>query len=213
MKREVWLIEDNSVYRRNVARAIDRIEGFSCMYQFGSFEEALPVLQANPGPDIILLDVGLPGVDGIQALRQIHSLRPDTKVIILTVFDDSEKIMRAICAGVSGYLLKTSKLAAIRDAMHQALEGGAPMTPKIARRVLDLFSAMTPVTRPERYNLTEREREILQLMVEGLVKKEIGARLGLSVHTVSAHLRSIYEKLRVNTNTGAVAKALREKVI
>ena len=135
--------------------------------------------------------------------------------MILTVFDDADKILRAVCSGASGYLLKTSGVEEIAEAIRQVMEGGAPMTPKVAKRVLDLF-VKTESQQPQQsedYRLTDREKDILRLMVEGLIKKEIADRLDISVHTVSTHLRSIYEKLHVNTNTGAVAKALKEDLI
>lgn len=212
----IWLIEDNASYRRNLARAIGRIEGMTCPRQFATLEEALPALdEVGEPPRVLLLDVGLPGLDGIAGLAMVRERSSRTRVVILTVFDDDDKIFRAVCGGASGYLLKTSKIAEIAEAIRQVVEGGAPMTPKVARRVLDLFSRMaaSPPAPGGGYGLTDREAEVLQLMVEGLTKKEIAARLGLSVHTVNAHLRSIYEKLHVNTNTGAVAKALRERLI
>ncbi len=211
---EVWLIEDNASYRRSVARAIDSEAGMTCNGDFDSFEAARERFESGDGPDVVLLDVGLPGIDGIEALGEIRKLHAAANVIILTVFDDHDKIFRALCAGASGYLLKTSKVEEIAAAIRQAMEGGAPMTPKVASRVLKFFSKQ-PAARKENsgYDLTAREQEILALMSEGLIKKEIADRLDISSHTVSTHLRSIYEKLHVNTNTGAVAKAIREEII
>lgn len=210
----VWLIEDNASYRRSVARAIDSEAGMICGGDFDSFEAARQQFESAGDPDVVLLDVGLPGMDGIEALGEIRKLHAAANVIILTVFDDHDKIFRALCAGASGYLLKTSKVEEIADAIRQAREGGAPMTPKVASRVLEFFSKQ-PAARKKNsaYDLTAREQEILALMSEGLIKKEIADRLDISSHTVSTHLRSIYEKLHVNTNTGAVAKAIREKII
>jgi DNA-binding NarL/FixJ family response regulator len=187
-----------------------------CERDFGSFEESQMALGGKP-PDVLLLDVGLPGINGIEALAHIHQIAPSTRAVILTVFDDAEKIFQAICAGASGYLLKTSAIDEIADAIRQVMEGGAPMTPKVAKMVIDLFGKMGKTRRQptgsDDYDLTPREKDILELMVEGLIKKEIADRLDLSVHTVSTHLRSVYEKLHVNTNTGAVAKAIREGII
>lgn len=212
----VWLVEDNAAFRKSVARAIESTEGMECTGDFGDFETAEAELQKGEAkPTMVLLDVGLPGLNGIDALSRIRELAPETRSVILTVFDDDDKIFRAICAGASGYLLKSSRVEAIADAIFQVAEGGAPMTPTVARRVLDLFTKRD-TRRPggnDDYNLTDREQDILRLMADGLIKKEIADSLDISVHTVSTHIRSIYEKLHVNTNTGAVAKAIKEDLI
>lgn len=208
---DVWLIEDNAAFRRSVARTIERQPGFRCEQVFSRCEDALIGLQQSARPRVILLDVGLPGIDGISALPQLRERAPDVAIIILTVFEDEEKIVRAISAGASGYLLKTAPPEEIVRAIREVLTGGAPMNGRIARRVLEMFSRLTP--RHNDYHLTEREREILHLMVGGLIKKEIADRLSLSVHTVDTHLRNIYAKLQVNTRTGAVAKALKERIV
>jgi len=211
---KVWLIEDNAPYRVSVARAIDRTPGFTCSCHYSSFEEAREALSGPEHPDVLLLDVGLPGLDGISALAEIRRLCPATKVVILTVFDDADKIFAAICAGASGYLLKTASIKEVADAIQQAIDGGAPMTPKVARRVIDRFSMLEGQSRssPD-YNLTEREKEVLELLAQGLIKKQISEQLDISVHTVTTHIRRVYEKLHVTTNTAAVAKALRERLI
>ena len=210
----IWLIEDNEPFRGAVARAINRLKGMRCERDFGSFEDSQMALKGSP-PDVLLLDVGLPGLNGIDALAHIHHVAPDTRVVILTVFDEADKIFQAICAGASGYLLKTSGMGEIADAIRQVMEGGAPMTPKVAKMVIELFGKMGKhrSNPTDDYDLTPREKDILELMVAGLIKKEIADRLDISVHTVSTHLRSVYEKLHVNTNTGAVAKAIREGII
>lgn len=210
----VWLIEDSTPYRTTMARAIERMKPFSCPRDFASFERAERAFQGPDKPDVLLLDVGLPGLDGIQALARIRVLSPETKVLILTVFDDPDKIFAAICAGASGYLLKTASIAEIAEAIRQVKEGGAPMHPKVARRVLDRFSAIeSQRAHSPDYNLTDREREILNLLVNGITKKEIAIQLGVSVHTVTTHLRRVYDKLHVTKNAAAVAKALRERLV
>ncbi|MFP6883034.1 MAG: response regulator transcription factor [Roseibacillus sp.] len=211
----VWLVEDNEVFRRNVQRVINGLEEMVCDGSYDSAESTFAALQNNPAPDVILLDVQLPGIDGIAALSKFKEIIPDPRVIILTVFDDAAKIFRAVCAGASGYVLKASGTDKIGESIRQVMRGGAPMTPEVAKKVLDAFanSDLVPGTEGGDYGLTAREQEILRLLAEGLLKKEIADALSISVNTVSTHLRRVYDKLHVNTNTGAVAKALREGII
>lgn len=216
-KTRVWLVEDNEGFRTSVQRVVNHLDDMLCDSTFASVEDAFEALDANAeAPDVILLDVQLPGIDGITALASFRERAPEARILILTVFDDTDKIFRAVCAGAAGYMLKSAGIDEIGVAIRQALEGGAPMTPKVARKVLDVFTNLELEGEQEpanSYNLTGREQDILRLMADGLIKKEIAERLEISVHTVSTHLRSVYEKLHVNTNTGAVAKALREGII
>jgi DNA-binding NarL/FixJ family response regulator len=207
----VWIIEDNRAFSRNAAAAINDADGLDCTGVFRSCEEALAALKTAAPPQVVLMDIGLPGMSGIEGIARLRELAPHAEIVVLTVFEDEDKLFKAICAGASGYLLKSAGLDEIADAIRLAHAGGSPMTPRIARRVLGFFKER-PAKQPD-YGLTERERDILQLLVEGLVKKEIAARLDISFHTVDMHLRHIYEKLRVNTATGAVAKAVREKLV
>jgi DNA-binding NarL/FixJ family response regulator len=204
----VWLVEDNEAYRRTVRRVINRLDGFTCPQAFAWCEDAVKLLEAGEAPDVILLDVGLPGMNGLDGIRSIKSISPSTHVIVLTVFDNQEKVFQAICAGASGYLLKTSSEEKIAESIREVMCGGAAMTPSIAHKVIEKFASLAAPR--ENYGLTAREREILNLALDGLIKKEIADRLGLSFHTVDAHLRSIYTKLQVNTRAAAVSKALKE---
>lgn len=207
----LWLIEDNGTFRSSLARGLERTDRFVCTGSFGSAEAAVAAVDGGLVPAAVLIDVGLPGMDGIEVMRELGRRLPGASLIVLTVFEDEEKIMRAICAGAQGYLLKTSPVAEIAAAIDEVLAGGSPMNSRIARRVLELFSRLVP--QQKNYGLTAREKEILQIMVDGHIKKEIAARVGLSVHTVNTHMRNIYDKLQVNTVNGAVAKALKERLV
>jgi DNA-binding NarL/FixJ family response regulator len=207
----LWLVEDNDSFRRSLARALEKTGCFLCPGSFSSCENALAASRSRNAPQVILLDVGLPGMDGIAGLRLFREAMPGTSLIILTVFEDDDKIFRAICAGASGYLLKTAPVRDIAAAIRDTLDGGSPMNSRVARRVLAMFSSFAP--EQKNYGLTAREKEILQFMVAGHIKKEIADRMSLSVHTVNTHMRHIYEKLHVTTGTGAVAKALQERLL
>ena len=212
---EVWVVEDNPAYRRGLARTLTNTEGLACKRQFDRAEPVFTALNQGQIPDVVLLDVQLPGMDGISALSELRKVYPSLCTVILTAFDDAEKIYQAVCSGASGYLLKSAQKAEIAQAIREAHLGGAPMTPSVSRKVLDRFA--TPAGGAaigcEDYELTEREKDILRLMAEGLIKKEIADALSISTHPVNTHIRSIYEKLHVNTNTGAVAKAIREDIV
>ncbi|MEM1225056.1 MAG: response regulator transcription factor [Planctomycetota bacterium] len=211
----VWLVEDNEIFRRGLVRAIDSDRHMRCGGEFECAEAMLESLIDRPRPDVVLLDVGLPGMDGLEALKRFRQLAPKTRVVILTVFDDSDKIFKAVCAGANGYLLKSASTTDVVTAIGQAADGGAPMGAEVAERVLTLFAglARTKATNTDDYGLSPRETEVLASMAEGLLAKEIARDLGVSSHTVTNHIRSIYAKLHVNTNTGAVAKAIREGLV
>jgi DNA-binding NarL/FixJ family response regulator len=207
----IWLIEDNDIYRNSIVSLIDQANGMRCRRSFRSCEEALEVLEDEFAPELILLDIGLPGMSGIEGLQRIRSISPSTRLIMLTVYDDDEKIFNAICAGASGYLLKSSPPNKIIESLQEVLRGGAPMNAEIARRVLEMFSQLA---RPKgEYGLTNREKEILQLMVDGLTKQTIADRLFLSYFTIDTHTKNIYTKLQVHSSSGAVAKVLKEHLL
>ena len=208
----VWLVEDNIPFRRAVARLINKLDGMTCAGEFGSAEESFRRLAIGDIPDVMLLDVGLPGINGLDAVGKIRKALPETRVIILTAFEDDDKIVKAICNGASGYLLKSAPMEEISSAILDVVGGGAPINPRIAKRVLELFANMAPPEGKD-YGLTPRERQILERMVEGRIKKEIASDLDMNYHTVDAHIRSIYTKLEVHTRAGAVAKALKERLL
>jgi DNA-binding NarL/FixJ family response regulator len=171
----------------------------------------LEFLNHHFAPDVVLVDIGLPGMSGIEVVHRLHRLAPDTRLVMLTIHEDNDRIFEAICAGACGYLLKTALPDAIIQAVREALQGGAPMTPQIARRVLNLF---TQVRAPAwDYDLTDREREVLRELIGGKTKKQMGKTLFLSEYTVDTHLRSIYAKLHVHSRTEAVVKAIKENLL
>jgi len=207
----IWVIEDNLRYRKSLSGLINRTAGMQCPETFGTCEDALDLLDPGTAPNVILLDIGLPGMSGLDGIEKFKSLIPSIHIIILTVYDDNDKVFKALCAGVSGYLLKDSSPEKIIDSIKEVLAGGAPMNMPIARKVLEMFAQFNP--KKSDYGLTEREKEILQRMVAGLTKQQIADKLFLSFHTVSTHLKNIYTKLHVNTRSGAVSKVYKEHLL
>jgi len=208
---QVWLIEDHKTYGERLARALNRLEGIACPRRFTACEDALAALPENDAPQVLLLDVELPGISGIEGIARLRQLAPRAAIVILTVFEDDDKIFRAICAGAAGYLLKTSSTEDIATAIRSAASGGSPINPTIARRVLDMFSKANPPQKD--YGITPREKEILQLLVQGHSTKEAAAQLNISYHTADGYIRAIYEKLQVNSRGSAVAKAVKEGLV
>lgn len=207
----VWLIEDHKTYGERLLRALNRIDGILCTQRFTACEDAVAALSQHDAPQVILLDVGLPGMSGIEGLALFRQRAPRTALVILTVFEDDDKIFRAICAGASGYLLKTSTIEDIAAALRTAAAGGSPINPRIARRVLEMFSKANPPARD--YGLTPREQEILNLLVQGHTIKEAAAQLGIGYYTADEYIRSVYEKLQVRSRGSAIAKALQEGLV
>jgi len=210
----VWVVEDNAAYRDALSLVFRKTPDISCPCQFDRAEDALKALAKHPSPDVLLLDVDLPGMDGISALSHIKAAAPECCIVMLTVFEDHDKVYRAICSGASGYLIKTSSSAQVVEGIRSAAEGGAPLSPVVARAVLGRFvQMMGKPSATESESISDREREILEWMTQGLTKKEIAVKVNLSIHTVSTHLRNIYAKLHVNTRGAAVAKAIRDKLV
>ena len=210
-KIHVWIVEDNVFFRDTVVELFEPQPGLRCTLAAGSCEEAIAELERGTVPQVVLMDIELPGMSGLEGIARIKAISPATHVIVLTVHEDNDKVFEALCAGASGYLLKPSSADKIIDAVETATRGGAPMNAFIARRVLDLFVPQTRVKAS--YGLTDREREILQLLVEAHSQKQIARVLSLSPHTVDTHLRNIYAKLHVHSRAGAVAKALQERLL
>lgn len=209
-----WLIEDHKSYGTRLMRALNRLNDIRCEQRFTACEDALAALADHAPPDVLLLDVGLPGMSGIEGIASLRQLAPKTAIVILTVFEDDDKIFRAICAGAAGYMLKTSGIQDIAAALRTAAAGGSPINPNIARRVLEMFSkANAPAKDAKDYGLTPREKEILQLLVQGKTIKEAANALGIGYYTADEYIRSVYEKLQVRSRGSAVVKAVQEGLV
>ena len=208
---KVAIIEDRREIREGLAMLINGTEGFRCCGSYRSMEEALDNI-GRELPDVVLNDIGLPGMSGIEGIAILKERYPNLLLLMLTVYDDDERIFDAMCAGATGYLLKKTPPARLLESLKEAVGGGAPMSPEVARRVIALFREIRPPERAD-YALTPHETRLLKLFVEGHNYKTAAAELGVSVHTVSFHLRSIYEKLQVHSKSEAVAKALRNRLV
>jgi DNA-binding NarL/FixJ family response regulator len=207
----VWLIEDHKTYGERLRRALNRLNDVRCEQHFTACEDALAALAKSAAPQVLLLDVELPGIGGIEGLALLRQQAPKAALVILTVFEDDDKIFRAICAGAAGYLLKTSSIEDIAAAIRTAAAGGSPINPTIARRVLEMFSKANPPARD--YRLTPREKEILEVLVQGKTIKEAAAALKISYYTADEYIRSVYDKLQVRSRSSAVAKAVSEGLV
>ncbi len=206
----VWMVEDNENYRETVAEFLSESAAIDLRRSFPACEPMLEAIQNDPPPQALLMDIGLPGISGIEGVKRVKENFPDVQIIMFTVYQDNERIFDALCSGATGYLLKSSSPEEIEQAIRDAVDGGAPINPQIAKKVLDRF-IKTPVNK--KYGLTDREKEILNLLVEGLPKKGIAARLHVSFHTIDTHIKNIYTKLQVHSGNEAVAKAIRENLI
>ena len=203
----VSIVEDNDQLRGTLARVINRAEGFCCLSQYANAEAAVQALP-HDRPDVILMDINLPGMNGVECVRRLKQLAPDSLVIMLTVYEDTENIFNALAAGASGYLLKRTPRAEVLDAIREVCRGGSPMTTHIARKVVQSFQQTAATSQPTE-GLSPREQEVLDCLSKGFLYKEIAEKLGISYETVHTYIRRIYEKLQVRTRTEAVAKFLR----
>jgi DNA-binding NarL/FixJ family response regulator len=207
----VAIVEDQREIRDSLATLLDGTPGFHCSGSYRSMEAALGPLLNDP-PDIALLDIGLPGMSGIDGVRRLAAVAPTISCLMLTVYEDDTRIFEALCAGACGYLLKKTLPARILDSLKEAVAGGAPMSPEVARRVITLFRDVRPPAQAD-YNLTPHEIRLLRLFADGYNYKTAAIELGVTVHTISFHLRRIYEKLQVHSKTQAVAKALSHRLL
>ena len=208
---EVWLVEDDQTFRHALARVINQAKGLCCSSEFKNCEDALAALKHRSPPKVLLLDIGLPGMSGLEGIRLFRAKIPNLQIIILTAFDEQDKVVQAVCSGAVGYLLKGASRTRVVESIREVLAGGAPINAQIARRVLEVFARLAPKKRD--YELTEREQEILELLVAGHMAKEIAIETKLSYHTVDSHVRHIYEKLHVNSRAAVVTKALQDGLV
>ncbi len=203
----IAIVEDNDELRATLARLLNRAEGFRCVSQFANAEAALEALPKER-PDVVLMDINLPGINGVECVRKLKQTAPAILVVMLTAYEDTENIFNALAAGASGYLLKRAPRAELLEAIHEVRRGGSPMTTHIARKVVQSFQKAGPSPQATE-NLSSREQEVLDCLSQGFLYKEIAEKLGISYETVHTYVRRIYEKLQVRTRTEAVAKFLR----
>jgi len=208
---KVAIIEDQRDIREGLAWIIRATEGFRCAGAFRSMEEALEKIGYD-APDVALVDIGLPGISGIEGIRVLKERYPKLPLLTLTVYEDDEMIFDALCAGACGYLLKKTSPARLIESLKEVMEGGAPMSPEVASRVIKLFRDIRPPERAD-YKLTPHEIRLLKLVVDGHNYKTAASELGVSVTTVAFHMRNIYDKLQVHSKSEAVAKALRNRIV
>jgi DNA-binding NarL/FixJ family response regulator len=207
----VGIVEDQPEIREGLKFLIHSTEGHHCMGGFESMEAALRAFDSDQ-PDIVLADIGLPGMSGIEGMRLLKERWPELVIIALTVYDDDERIFDALCAGASGYLLKKTPPARLIECLKEAMNGGAPMSPEVASKVISLFRKIHPPKKAD-YQLTPHEVRLLKLLVEGHSYKTAATELQSSVNTIGFHMRSIYRKLQVHSKSEAVVKALRHNLI
>ena len=208
---KVAIIEDHQKFRECLEFLLNNTAGYRCISSFRSMEEALAKIDVNL-PDVALVDIGLPGMSGVEGVRILKERYPALVMLMNTVYDDDERIFQALCAGASGYLLKKTPPAKVLESLQEAIAGGAPMSPEVARRVLALFREVR-APEPRDHDLTPHELRLLKFLVEGHSYKTAAVTLGVSVKTISFHLQKIYEKLQVHSKSEAVAKAFRKGLV
>ncbi len=207
----IGIVEDNVKIRSLIQRYLDMQENMSCKVALDSVEEMLEHLKNYDKPDVLLMDIQLPGMSGIEGIGIIKEEYPEIEIMMLTVYHDSHKIFDSLVAGASGYLLKHTSLPEIKESVETLADGGAPMSPQIARKVIQHFSDSEKKKKPES-NLTAREQDIVNGLVDGLSYKLIADRFDISIDTVRAHIRNIYKKLHVNSKAEVIAKSLRGEI-
>ena len=212
MEIKVAIFEDNKSLLESLKQLINGADGMTCTGAFADANKLVHNIQlANP--DVVMMDINMPGISGIEAVKMIKEKFPNVHILMQTVFDDNDKIFAAICAGASGYMLKKTTPQKMLEAIRETYQGGAPMTPSVAVKVLQMFRLQTGVEKNEFIDLSEREKEILSLLVKGKSYKAVASACFISIDTVSTHVRHIYEKLHVHSKSEAVAKAIFQKLV
>ena len=209
-KIRVAIIEDQQRTREGLRALILSSEGFDCVGAWGSMEEALAANWSVA--DVVLLDIGLPGMSGIEGIVELRRRFPAAALVVLTVYEDNDRVFKALCAGATGYLLKNTAPAKLMEGLREANRGGAPMSPEIARLVVEVFRKVHPPEKAQ-YNLTPQEIRLLKLLVEGHSYKTAAAEMGVSINTIAFHIQNIYGKLQVHSKSEAVARALNEGLL
>lgn len=208
---KIGIVEDIRDIREGLATLISFTEGFVCSGNYRSMEEAIQKIKGNV-PDVLLSDIGLPGMNGIEGVKILKELYPEMTVLMLTVYDDDDRIFDAICAGANGYLLKRTPPAKLLENIREAVSGGAPMSPEVAFRVIKLFREFRPPEKVD-HDLTPHETRLLKLLVEGHNYTTAAVELNVSYNTIKFHMRHIYEKLQVHSKSEAVAKAFQNRIV
>jgi DNA-binding NarL/FixJ family response regulator len=207
----VVLVEDEQAVRKGLSVLLNGTPGYRCVQAFGSVEEALRSIEGQ-GPDVLLLDINLPGISGAEGARLLHERYPSTKILMLTIYDEEEHIFESICNGACGYLLKRTPPADLLEGIRQLHEGGAPMSPEVARKVVELFQK-SPPPRTVAHDLTPHEVRLLGMLAEGYSYQAAADHFHVSINTIRDYIRSIYEKLHVHSKTEAVRKAISGRII
>lgn len=209
----VAIVEDNKTIREGLSVLINGTEGFNCKGTFADCESFLKEIESL-NVDVILMDIGLPGMNGIEGVKKAKQINPDINILMLTVYEESEIVYEALCAGAFGYLVKKTPPSRLMEAIKEVYEGGSPMSSRIARQVITSFQKYANGrVIDSQYNLSNREKEVLKHLAEGSNYQEIADQLFISVDTVRHHIRNIYKKLQVHSQSEAVAKAIRKKLI
>ena len=208
----VAIFEDNTQLRESLYNLVDASDGFVCVGAFANCEDVISKVSSIK-PDVILMDIEMPVVSGIDAVRMVKNVFPEIKILMQTIFEENEKIFQSICNGAEGYILKNTPPKEILEAVKEIYEGGAPMTPAIAVKVLRMFKHNLDSATDESFQLTTREKEILKYLVEGMSYKMIADTCFISSATVHGHIKSIYEKLHVHSKSEAVVKAIKGKIV
>ena len=212
MEIKVAIFEDNSNMREGLYQLINGSQGFTCTGAFPNCDDLIKRIQKS-NPDVIVMDIEMPGISGIEGVKVVKEKFPTIKILMETIFEDDKKIFDSICAGAEGYILKNTAPVEILAAIKEIYEGGSPMTPTIANRVLKMVKGQRPADLKNVFNLTEREKEILSWLVEGMSYKMVANECAISIDTVNVHIKNIYKKLQVHSKSEAVAKAIKGRIV